>query len=77
MTTQTKVFKTCNCCLSRNHRPALMGERAKIKYCKSCKGRTVWSEADPEFLTSWKAERKATEDFMNRLLAEAIAEETR
>ena len=67
----TKVFKTCNCCLDHNKVVRLMGVRAKVKYCKSCKLRTIWGDADQKHID----ERNEQIAFMENMLAEILADE--
>lgn len=62
------VRKTCNCCLDRNKQPVHMGARAKVRYCRSCNARTIWSEADADFLAEYDKRRAES-----RALIEAFA----
>lgn len=68
----TKVLKTCNLCLECNHRPALMGVRAKIKYCRRCHTTTVWSPMEASAETAYWAENARREAFLPYLLEEEV-----
>lgn len=70
MTKHAKVYKTCNCCLDRNKVPVLMGLRGKVRYCRSCKLRTVWSEADPALVEKMLQGKQKMQDLIDELLSE-------
>ena len=69
MATTAKTLKTCNCCLPRNWKPKMMGPRAEVAYCKSCKMTTIWSAADPVFLQEWKVKQDRRAALMAELMA--------
>jgi hypothetical protein len=68
-----KVYKVCNCCLTRNQTPILMGARARIKHCRKCKCRTVWSPASEEQIAAQNDRREKTSAMIAELLGETNA----
>ena len=65
----TTVWKTCNCCLTRNAKPAQMTERAKVKWCRECRMKTVWAAASDEVMAEFLARRERTSALIAELLA--------
>jgi hypothetical protein len=61
-----KILKSCNCCFSHKAQVRLMGARARIAYCRSCKARTVWQELSPEALAEREAKRQRTEELFKK-----------
>ena len=68
MGTQAKILKTCNCCLPRNQTPRMMGARAEVKYCKSCKMTTIWGVADLDLVKKYEARIERVRIYLDELM---------
>jgi short-subunit dehydrogenase len=67
-----KVLKGCNCCLSSRRAIKLMGLRARISRCTTCKAKTVWSDLSDAEAEAYRAERAKREAFMASLMEEVL-----